>query len=685
MPKWLQFSAGVIGLGLALGVTAYVAGFTFLALNQTDPTSATPLTFYQYWYYYQGDPAQKPRLSLALLMGLSAGLGVPAALYASTRKKPSLHGAARFATAAEIKAAGLFAEQGVIVGKLGRRYLVFGGTQFILLAAPTRSGKGVSFVIPNMLTYADSAVVVDIKQEIFQLTSKYRQQHGQQVFLFNPLAEDLRTHRYNPLDFIQRDPNFRVGDIMSIGHALYPTLDKEPFWNDQARNLFLGLVLYMLETPQRPCTIGEAYRLSSGNGLPITDYMQQLITARQSGGQPLSPGCVDALNRFLHNSSDTLQGIMSSFNAPLLLWSNPIVDAATSASDFDLRALRQQRMTLYVGIKANRLDQAGVLANILFSQIVTLNMDQMPQENPALKYQCMLLFDELTAIGKINIIAKAIAFMAGYNLRLVTSIQSGEQLAETYTPTTARILAINHALHIYFTPRDDKDAKSYSEMLCYHDHAAVSAGSSHSYGINKGGSSRSENVSQQKRALMLPQEIKEIPHDRQIISLEYTKPILAERAAYYTDPVFIDRLKQCSPSLAALGKKLPTQAQLEQAVRQGELAIEVPLLNMDLHQAKVEQRIRDVNQLDIAHGLDPATLAHDFAHLPALDDKDHPSDASIEQFVEGFFQELNQGQARPAATAAATDPAAGDRLTPAAIANATEFAIHRVEVAALPT
>ena len=70
------------------------------------------------------------------------------------------------------------------------------------MAAPTRQGKGAGVVIPNLLNYPDSVVVLDIKLENYQLTSLFRQIHGQKVFLFNPFAEDGRTHRWNPMDAI---------------------------------------------------------------------------------------------------------------------------------------------------------------------------------------------------------------------------------------------------------------------------------------------------------------------------------------------------------------------------------------------------------------------------------------------------------------------------------------------------
>ena len=59
--------------------------------------------------------------------------------------------------------AGLLGGQGIIVGNYRDKFLSLPGKQSVMLSAPTRSGKGVGVVVPNLLTWPDCAVVVDIK------------------------------------------------------------------------------------------------------------------------------------------------------------------------------------------------------------------------------------------------------------------------------------------------------------------------------------------------------------------------------------------------------------------------------------------------------------------------------------------------------------------------------------------
>lgn len=540
----LAFAAVAALIALVAGL--YLSGYVTLALLRLD---AGLLQWNTYLGYLQALdlPRYQPHAD-RIRWGGYIGFGIPGLAYLGLvvlmlrPRKRSLHGNARFATPADLARHGFFkpVPNGIVVGKVGGRLARLPGQQFVILAAPTRSGKGVGIVVPNLLEYQDSAVVLDIKQENFALTSGWRASQGQEVYLFNPFAEDRRTHRWNPLGYVSEDPAFRISDLMSIAAMLYPDgPDEHKFWVSQARNAFMAFALYLFENwddervsgfpGHGPPTLGGIYRLSSGDGSDLKTYLQRL-----SQRPFLSAYCRTAFANLLSQADETFASILGTFKEPLNAWINPILDAATSGNDFLLTDVRKKRMTIYIGIQPNKLAESRLIVNLFFSQLINLNTKELPQQNPALKHQCLLLMDEFTSIGRIDILASAVAYMAGYNLRLLPIIQSMAQLDAVYGRETARTLITNHALQILFAPREQQDANDYSEMLGYTTVRRQN--------VTRGREvSRSE--SEERRALMLPQELRAMGSEKQVFVYEgIPHPVLCDKIRYYREKHFTSRL-----------------------------------------------------------------------------------------------------------------------------------------------
>lgn len=609
----LPFSAWSTGRKIAAGVFAvigyaalacaavYLAGVLFLVLNKANPKQAQFTSIVHYWALYADDAQLRKKLQLAIgVSGIGLLVLLPAGLVAAARPRRALHGDARFASPAEVDRAGLTGsdgQPGILIGRHRGKFLSLPGQLSVMLSAPTRSGKGVGVVIPNLLNWPDSVVVLDIKGENYDITAGYRAAHGQAVYAFSPFDEDARSHRWNPLTAVRCSPLHRVGDLLTIGQVFFPNdgsgTSSEAFFNDQARNLFLGLGLVLLETPSLPRTIGEMLRQSSGKGRSLKDHLSGLLAQRREEGNPLSDECTDALQRLLSNSENTLSSVVATFNAPLTIFADAVVDAATSADDFKFEDVRRRRMSVYVRIPPNRLANARPLLNLFFSQLVSLNTQALPEQDPTLKVQCLLVNDEFTAMGRVGVITNAAAFLAGYNLRLLTVVQAMSQLDAVYGDKEARTFATNHGLQILYAPREQRDADEYSAMLGHFTERATSRGRSRSFS-GHGSSTVSRNDSEQRRALLLPQEFKELGRERLVVIFENCKPILGEKIRYYRDKAFTSRLRP---------------------------AAVVPRMNMDLHLARVQERWRYADdELGPVDGLDYEQLAYDMSRLPALAD-----------------------------------------------------------------
>lgn len=514
-------------LGMAI-LCVYLSGVFLLLLSRQSPSTASLTTFYEYWYWYGTE--KKVQNFLFLSGFISAMICVVPIVLVLRPRRASLYGEARFATDTEIRKAGLNAEKGLIVGKHRGKFLVFGGQEHAIIAAPTRSGKGVGVVIPNLLNWPDSAVILDIKQENWTITAGFRAKHGQKCFLFNPEARDYKTHRWNPLYYIADDPNFRITDIQTIAQMIFPDNAKEPpIWAASSRSLFLGIVLYLIETDGLPVTLGEVLRQTTCGE---DDRFSQIIEERKESDAPLSGECVAALNDYLKTSEATRTSIRKTFTSALELWFNPVIDAATAGNDFDLRRLREDRISIYVGIAPGSLDRLGKLLNLFFQQIMDLNTRQL-----SYKHQCLLLMDEFAALGKMQVLSKGLTFIAGYGLRLMPIIQSPAQIREIYGQEAAETFMENHALRILFAPKSNKDADDISKYLG--DTTVSNRTKSRQL---SGKVSKSESTSDHRRALLLPQELRALGPKRQIIITENCPPVLCRKIRYYEEKRFTERL-----------------------------------------------------------------------------------------------------------------------------------------------
>lgn len=528
-------------MGAGVWASRYLAGGFYLLVHKSNPMTATATTWSEYWKDYKDSAVERKRLQGSMGGALFLLFGIPLFIaMVNSGKRRSLHGDARWALRSEVQKAGLLEESGLILGKLGGKFLMMNAAKFVLLVAPTRSGKGVGTIIPNLLNWSASVIVVDIKGENFDVTSGFRARHGQQVFKFAPFDEQFETHCFNPLSYINRDSRFVVGELQSVGYMLYPKKDGgDAFWNDQARNLFVAVSLYCIEAGF-PLTVGEVLRRSNGGGRP-KDFWQGIVDAGVAlDGKHLSEDCLNALRQFVGSSENTLTSILSTFSAPLGVFSNPLVDAATSGDDFDLREVRRQRMSIYVVIPPNRLAEASLLVNLFFSIAIDQNTKVLPESDPTLKHLCLLLLDEFPALGRVDKYVKSIGYIAGYGLRTLTIAQSVSQLQdrELYGEEGTRTLVTNHMVQIMYAPREQKDATEYSEILGYSTEDGISKGTSRA----PNSLTRSENISDQKRALMLPQELREMGPESIIVLSDNCKPVFADKIFYYSDPAFKVRL-----------------------------------------------------------------------------------------------------------------------------------------------
>ncbi|MEZ5691927.1 MAG: type IV secretory system conjugative DNA transfer family protein [Rickettsiales bacterium] len=508
-------------------VQQYIVLLEYWWANNSNPNFPQ-----EYVFKIVAPPGVGAFISLSLLYAMRA----PLSDFRPFKMKESIHGDAHWATETEIRTAKLRAKRGMLIGKTGaNNYLIVDDFQHVLLFAPTGSGKGVGFVIPNLLFWDHSVVCHDIKMENHELTSGYRRRIGQDVFLWNPADPDGISHCYNPLDWVSEKPGQMVDDVQKICNLILP---EQEFWQNEARSLLLGVILYLLAVPEKVNSFGEVVRTMRSD-----DVVYNLAVVLDTIGKRIHPVAYMNIAAFLQKADKERSGVVSTLNSGLELWANPLIDATTARSDFDMQLLKKRKMTVYCGVTPDNLKRLEPLLKVFYQQATDFMTRNMPRKDEP--YGVMFMMDEFPSLGEMPQFQVGIAYFRGYRVKLFLIVQDTQQLKGIYEEAGMNSFLSNCYYRITFAANNVETANLISQLIGNKTVQQVSHNKPKFVDMNP--AARTTNTSEVQRALLLPQEVITLPRDEQIILIESFAPIRTKKITYYKDKFFTRRLFQQEP------------------------------------------------------------------------------------------------------------------------------------------
>ncbi len=481
---------------------------------------------------------------------------VPVGLAARTKLGVKPFGAQAWGGSNDAKAAGLFAETGAVLGKLGGDILCFDGPEHQLLIGASRSGKGRGQVVPTLLAWPHSALVLDVKGELadgdtrhrFLGTAGFREGLGPVLRL---APTHLDSASFNPLFEVRKGPN-EVRDVQNIVEILVdPQGDgrHQDFWDRSAKTILVGVILYVLyaEPSERKtlAVVREKLRDLDATAQQMKSTLHRLNPATN---QPeVHPEVLHAAESFLAGEERLQSGVKATAESFFGLFADEIVARNTATSDFRIGDLMcgPKPVTLYLQpppSDALRLMPFLRLVINQFARALMEHQEKDAQGRPK-RHRLILVLDEFPMLGRMPFFETMMGAMAGYGLKAFLVTQSLNHLTKAY----GRENVILDNVHVVtaFSAADNDTAKRIAEMAG--EVWELRESETHTrprslLGWRKG----STTIREERRPLLLPADVRAMPRDEELIFVSGAKPIRAKKIKFDQEPVFVDRLRPAS-------------------------------------------------------------------------------------------------------------------------------------------
>ncbi|WP_117195889.1 type IV secretion system ATPase VirD4 [Rhizobium terrae] len=443
------------------------------------------------------------------------------------------HGTARWASFGELAATGYIRRyntiKGPIFGKTSGprgfgKYLTNGDQPHSLVVAPTRAGKGVGIVIPTLLTFDGSVLALDVKGELFEMTSRSRLARGDQVFKFAPFDPLGRTHSYNPvLDIITMPLERRFSETRRLAHNLIAPKGKgSEGFIDGARDLLVAGILACIErgTP----SIGAVYDLFSQPGEKYKLFAQLAEETQNLEAQRIFDNMAGNDTKILTSYTSVLG------DGGLNLWADPRIKAATVTSDFSIYDLRRDPTSIFICVSPNDLEVIAPLVRLFFQQVVSILQRSMPGKDEM--FEVLFLLDEFKHLGKLEAIETAVTTIAGYKGRFMFVIQSLAALTGAYEEAGKENFLSNTGIQIFMATADDETPNYISKAIGDYSYKERSK----SYSISNMFDTNIQ-ISNQGAPLMRPEQVRIMDDHTQIVLIKGQSPLKMRKIKYYSDRI----------------------------------------------------------------------------------------------------------------------------------------------------
>ena len=556
--------AVLLGLGWATQQAAH--GLHYAAALGAGWGDVGPVRLYPPWAFaewYVGLQPRYPRLfDGAGLAGLAVALAPILLVALATRgseRAPKAFGRDAWAGLADVARAKLFGPgrqiSGRVLGRFKGRYLTYGGPEHAIIVGASRSGKGAGHVVPTLVAWPESAFVYDRKGELWHITADHRKTFSH-VFYFAPT--DPNTVRWNPLFEVRKGP-MEIADIQNVVGILVDPLGRKAgdlnFWDQSATDFFTAVILHVLYSePDERKNLAQVRRLlinidATLHAMQHTlhrhrpDYHASDGKARGADGEPIAevhPEVLLGATALANLDERVKSSVLATCRASLSLWADPLVEYATSWSDFSIGDLvcSKAPVSFYMITPQAHADRLAFLVRVFTRQTINslMESEHVDSRGRAKRHRLLLMLDEFPKLGSLPFLENAMGEMAGYGITAHLICQSFNDVFSKYGDRTP-LFDNMHITAAFATSEPTsiekvvRRAGKALEMRESYSDPRTLFGRAH----------RSTSQSEQQRYILSEEDVRGLDDRKQFLFVNNCKPILADKIRYYEEPFFQDR------------------------------------------------------------------------------------------------------------------------------------------------
>lgn len=312
-----------------------------------------------------------PKRGLPPLSGIAGFLFAPfAAVLKWTWKRAFAPGrGARFMGFFERSSLLSASNKGFVLDGKERRLSPNDSFRNVAVVATTGAGKTAAFIIPNILRIDDASMVItDPSGSLFERTSGDLKARGYRILAVNP-ANPSASDSYNPLQRARTHT-----EIAEIAHVLVKTANPggakgaDSFWTDGAEEIIRTLIRALKRYPDERChNLANLHYLLNGfgDGSGLNTFI----------GDHADDETCHAFRGFVSQSTNTMQGHLSTAKTALKMLADPGVARLTASQSFEFSELREKKTALFLIFPQNRVSYYSFVMNLLYTQLFHFCLD----------------------------------------------------------------------------------------------------------------------------------------------------------------------------------------------------------------------------------------------------------------------------------------------------------------------